>query len=132
MRYWREDAEIENPRGYLLTIALNESRNYRSSARHRMPHEPEWLDELIADATAEPANIMLDDEKRRAVWAAVKTLRPRQQQILTLHIVEQMTNGQIAVRLGLSPRTVLRDLVRAYAKLRILLVREDPEVAFPD
>lgn len=135
LRYWSDAHEIKSPPGYLLRIATNESRNYHVAARNRMPHEPGWLDTLTTEDERDPAAAMADAERRKLVCDAIRTLTARQQQMLTLHVFEHMTYDQIAQHLGLSSRTVLRELVRSYGRLRILLAplflecigREGPE-----
>ena len=49
----------------------------------------------------------------------------RQRQVLLLHVNEGLTYKQIADRLGVTYRIVLRDLTRAYASLRMQLKAED-------
>ena len=53
----------------------------------------------------------------------MQTLPPRQRQVLLLHVNEGLTYKQIAVRLSVTYRVVLRDLTRAYSQLRIQLTR---------
>ena len=52
-------------------------------------------------------------------------LPQRQRIVLLLHVNEGMTYKQIASRLGLTYRAVLRDLTRAYSQLRLQLNAED-------
>ncbi len=57
--------------------------------------------------------------------AAVEKLPFRQRQVLLLRVNEGLTYKQIADRLKLSSRVVLRDLSRAYSQLRTRLDPED-------
>jgi len=52
------------------------------------------------------------------VRAAVAKLPPRQQEVLLLHVNEGLTYMQIAQQKQLTYRVVLRDLTRAYSRLR--------------
>jgi RNA polymerase sigma-70 factor (ECF subfamily) len=59
------------------------------------------------------------------VQAAVDQLPYRQKQVLLLRVNEGLTYKEIAERLELSPRVVLRDLSRAYSQLRMRLDPDD-------
>ena len=60
---------------------------------------------------------------RRAL--AVDKLPKRQREVLLLHVNEGLTYKEIADRLNVTYRIVLRDLTRAYATLRMQLKAED-------
>jgi RNA polymerase sigma factor (sigma-70 family) len=56
---------------------------------------------------------------------AVDKLPRRQREVLLLHVNEGLTYKQIAERLGLTYRVILRDLTRAYSQLRMQLKQDD-------
>jgi RNA polymerase sigma factor (sigma-70 family) len=124
LRY-SEKTVVENPFGYLLRIAGNVASEWRERARVSKPHGQEWLDELLIESEQEPENSVCQARTDASVQAAVDKLPGRQRQVLLLRVNEGLTYRQIAERLEVSPRIVLRDLSRAYSQLRMRLDRED-------
>jgi RNA polymerase sigma-70 factor (ECF subfamily) len=124
LRY-SEKTTVENPLGYLLRIAGNVASEWRERARVSKPHDQSWLDDLLIESEQEPENSVCQARTDANVQAAVDQLPARQRQILLLRVNEGLTYKQIAERLELSPRVVLRDLSRAYSQLRMRLDRED-------
>src|SRR5690606_36552042 len=123
LRY-SEKTTVENPLGYLLRIAGNVASEWRERARVSKPHDQEWLDDLLIESEQEPEKSFCQARTDESVKKAVDNLPNRQRQVLLLRINEGLTYKQIAVRLDLSQRVVLRDLSRAYSHLRTLLDRE--------
>jgi RNA polymerase sigma-70 factor, ECF subfamily len=119
------DSEVDNPQGYLFRIAANVANEWRERARQRQPHSEEGLDELQLNARQEPQNIEARRQTLQHVRAAVQALPARQRKILLLHVNEGLTYKQIAKQLSITYRIVLRDLTRAYGRLRIQLTLED-------
>jgi RNA polymerase sigma-70 factor (ECF subfamily) len=124
LRY-SEKTAVENPLGYLLRIAGNVASEWRERARVSKPHGQEWLDDLLIEPDQEPENSLCQARTDENVKAAVEKLPFRQRQVLLLRVNEGLTYKQIAERLKLSPRVVLRDLSRAYSQLRTRLDPED-------
>lgn len=124
LRY-SEKTVVENPLGYLLRIAGNVASEWRERARVSKPHDQVWLDDLLIESEQEPENSVCQARTDENVQAAVDKLPARQRQVLLLRVNEGLTYKQIAERLELSPRIVLRDLSRAYSQLRARLDRED-------
>ena len=124
LRY-SEKTAVENPLGYLLRIAGNVASEWRERARVSKPHDQEWLDDLLIEPDQEPENSVSQARSDANVQAAVDKLPPRQRQVLLLRVNEGLTYKQIAERLQVSPRVVLRDLSRAYSQLRTRLDPED-------
>lgn len=124
LRY-SEKTTVENPLGYLLRIAGNVASEWRERARVAKPHEQEWLDDLLIESEQEPENSVCQARTDESVKKAVDKLPTRQRQVLLLRVNEGLTYKQIATRLELSPRIVLRDLSRAYSHLRTRLDRDD-------
>jgi RNA polymerase sigma-70 factor (ECF subfamily) len=124
LRY-SEKTAVENPLGYLLRIAGNVASEWRERARVSKPHDQEWLEDLLIEPDQEPENSVSQAGSDANVQAAVDKLPPRQRQVLLLRVNEGLTYRQIAERLELSPRVVLRDLSRAYSQLRTRLDPED-------
>lgn len=124
LRY-SENTAVENPLGYLLRIAGNVASEWRERARVSKPHDQEWLNDLLIEPDKEPENSVCQARTDENVQAAVDTLPFRQKQVLLLRVNEGLTYKEIAARLELSPRVVLRDLSRAYSQLRMRLDPDD-------
>ena len=124
LRY-SDDVTVDNPQGYLFRIAANVANEWRERSRVRRPHDDSWLEELQIEAGDEPENAFAKTRASEYVQAALDRLPPRQREVLLLHVNEGLTYKQIAERLELSPRVVLRDLSRAYSQLRTRLDPED-------
>lgn len=115
LRY--ESAEVvQHPQAYLFKIASNVAAEWAIRSRHRLEHEPRWLNSLIADDEVEEA---CDGEAvQKEIQRALGTLSQRERAILRLHFEEGLTQSQIAPRLGVSLRIVRRDFEKSYGKLR--------------
>lgn len=124
LRY-SDDVLVKNPRGYLCCIATNVVLEWKQRCRVRMPHDDRWLEELQIEAANEPESAIARVWATRCLQAAVSQLPARQREVLLLHVDEGLTYQQIAERRHLTYRMVLRDLTRAYGKLRRQVVAED-------
>ena len=115
LRY--ESAEVvEHPQAYLFKIAANVSAEWAIRARHRLEHDPRWLDTLVAEDVLQST---FDDQVvQREIKRAIETLSPRERQVIRLHFDESLSQPQIALRLGLTLRVVRRDFEKSYDKLR--------------
>ena len=126
LRY-SNDAVVEYPQSYLFRIATNVVNEWRERARNSLPHDDVWLADLQIEPEAEPESSVEHDLVNKYVRRAVSRLPPRQREVLLLHIREDLTYKQIAVKLKLTPRVVRRDIARAYADLRGELSATDVE-----
>jgi RNA polymerase sigma factor (sigma-70 family) len=118
LRYDRS-ALIDYPQAYLFKIASNVSAEWAMRSSRRMPHQSEWLTELV-DALSpeiELERAALDEQ----LHAAVNALPPRPREILRLHFGEGVPHEEIARRLGVTRKIVKRDIARAYGLLRVSL-----------
>ncbi len=123
LKYERAEL-IDCPPAYLFRIAANVSADWAMRASRRMPHQSEWLVELV-DALTPEAQLEragADEQLRRALEA----LPPRCREILRLHFGSGIPHREIAVRLGVTRKIVKRDMARAYACLRMSLKSELP------
>lgn len=112
---------IDNPQGYLFRVAANVANEWRERARLRCPHDQSWLRDLPTEPANEPESAVALLMLRQQVRAAIGRLPPRRRTVLLLHVNDELTYLQIADRLGLSYRMVMRDLSCAYGQLRRLL-----------
>jgi RNA polymerase sigma factor (sigma-70 family) len=124
LRY-SDDVAVDNPQGYLFRIAANVANEWRDRSRVRQTHDRGWIDELQIDPSDQPDNAASQARISKHLQGAVSKLPARQREVLLLHINEGLTYKQIADRLGITYRIVLRDLTRAYGALRVRLKAED-------
>ncbi len=129
LRYDNVDL-IDHPQAYLLRMAANVLGEWSMRSHHRHPHDAGWLEDLQADS--DPEYEAARESAHGQLREALACLPPRQQQVLRLHFGEGLARAQIAERLETSERTVKRDLINAYGKLRIALDSDrsgEPEVS---
>ena len=98
-------ALLDDPHSHVLRIATEVEAEWEGRARRSRIGAGE-------DAIPAPSASACT-----AIRAAVLALRPRQRELLLLHL-EGLDYRQIATRSELPAQTVLRQLVRAYCKLR--------------
>jgi RNA polymerase sigma-70 factor (ECF subfamily) len=87
-------------------------------ARSRYVPVGAW-DRDIEDCPAAGTDLpcMAEKETRRRVFAALKTLSPREQQVVKLHCLDQVPTAEVATRLGVSREYVERTLRSALCRL---------------
>ncbi len=124
LRY-SDDIAVENPQGYLFRIAANVASEWRDRSRVRQPPNQSWLNELHIGPAAQPDTSVFQRRISKHLQSAVDQLPKRQREVLLLHVNEGLTYKQIAARLDVTHRIVLRDLTRAYGALRVQLKAED-------
>jgi len=120
LRY-SDDVVVENPHRYLFRIAANVANEWRERSRNRLPHEESWLKDLEEDPDRDLFRLLEREETATELYAAIEQLPERQQYVLLEHALGELTYQQIADKMGLTHRTVLRDLTRAYAGIRLIL-----------
>ena len=113
--------------GWLLVTTNYVFRNFtRSSRRYRLA-----LQHLPAPENAPDHSVSVDDRidsdaRRAALRAALATLPRRDQDVVTLCVLEELSTTEAAEALGIAPGTVKSRLSRAKARLSALL--SDPVV----
>jgi RNA polymerase sigma factor (sigma-70 family) len=119
MRLLRSDRMelINHPQAYLFQMARHVAVEWAMRARNRMPHDATWLEELPDED--EPETLVARESERRIVAKALAGLPARQREILRLHYADGLSHAEIAERLAVSERVVKRDIIKAYAALRI-------------
>jgi RNA polymerase sigma factor (sigma-70 family) len=115
LRYDRAEL-IDHPQAYLFKMAANVANEWAIRSRLRRPHESKWLDPLLAEDSPEQDAARVEAEAE--VARALNTLTPRQRAVLKLQFGEGVGRAQIAERLGSTERTVKRELMKSYEKLR--------------
>jgi RNA polymerase sigma factor (sigma-70 family) len=120
-----EDVSVANPHAYLRRVTSNVINDWHQRRSSHARHDDVWLKRLKADSRYEPQNSFASAQTRQRVLAALAQLRPRQRELLVLHVYEGLTYKQIAEARGLSHRIIVRDLARAYATLRHQFLRKE-------
>jgi|KBSMisStandDraft_5_1062788.scaffolds.fasta_scaffold142432_1 RNA polymerase sigma-70 factor (ECF subfamily) len=121
LRYDNVDL-IEHPQAYLLRMAANVLGERTMRSRHRHTHDARWLEDLQAES--DPECEAARESAHGHLHDVLASLPPRQQEVLRLHFGEGLTRAQIADRIKTSERSVKRDLIGAYARLRTVLHRD--------
>lgn len=116
---------ITSPRAYLAATARNLALNdIRRQANAKTDAHADI--ETIAPAyTADPEAQLIAAEEAEAAEAALNALAPRLREALLLHLVEGLTQPEVAKRLGCSRRTVQRHIEAALAQLALALTDPD-------
>ena len=123
---WRQEVRgtlREDTRGYLFTTAMNVARDIcrRGRARKEAQHEP-LSDHMDSIRSTDDADRLLSSrEGLRLVEGELANLRPSARKVFLLHHVRQMSFDEIAGHLGISTRTVEREMARALAHLQAAL-----------
>jgi len=106
-------------RTWLLQIVVHA---FRDDWDRRSRRKADSLIEEPVDRSAnDPADLAALSELGPAVAAAVSNLPPRQREVLVLHTFEQLSDGQIAVVLGIAPQNVRTTLHLARRTLKEVL-----------
>ena len=119
------NGDIASPRAYLTATARNLALN--DLRRQKIAATDAHADiETIAPAyTADPEAQLIAAEEAAAAETALNALDPRYRDALLLHIVEGLTQPEVAKRLGVSRRTVQRYIEAALAQLALALTEPD-------
>ena len=118
------EADASRARNYLFATATNLARdNYRRrTARSECTHVP--LDDLQLEASDPKPERLIDAERGCGIVAgALRDLPSRSRQAFVLYVHEQMTYERIALVLGVSKKTIERDVALTVALCRSRLAR---------
>lgn len=118
------ETDPSRARNYLFAAATNLARdNYRrKTARAESAHVA--LDDLQIEAgDPEPARIVDAEHGKRIVDSALGDLQARPRQAFLMYVQEEMTYERIAVKLGVSKKTIERDIALTLALCRSRLTR---------
>jgi RNA polymerase sigma-70 factor (ECF subfamily) len=113
------ETDPSRARSYLFTTATNLAydNHRRKTARADGAHVT--LDDLQIEADDPGPERLVDGERsRRIVDAALRDLRPRSRQAFLLYVQDELTYESIALQLGVSKKTVERDMALTIALCR--------------
>jgi RNA polymerase sigma-70 factor, ECF subfamily len=121
MRLWerlgREDAQIENLRAFLFTIARNLIKDYYKKKKPILERDlPEGAMENVPGVSDETLQA-----ESGILLVALKGLSDPYREALMLHLVEGISIGEIAKMLGERPNTISVRVKRGLEKARAAL-----------
>jgi RNA polymerase sigma factor (sigma-70 family) len=118
------EADPHRARNYLFATATNVVRdNYRrKTARAEGAHVA--VDDLqIEGDDPQPERIVDGERGKSIVDSALRDLQPRPREAFLLYVQEEMTYERIALKLGVSKKTIERDIALTLALCRERLMR---------
>lgn len=111
-------------KGYLVQAVLNRSRNVNRAARIRQAHSGEVV-HTQAGFVERPECWMILQDEHRLLYQALDRLPREQREVVTLHLLADLTFREIAQVQQGSINTVQSRYRYGLDKLRSLLCRED-------
>ena len=118
------ETDLSRARNYLFATATNLARDNfrRRSARAESAHVS--LDEVQLEADGPLPERFIDAERSgRVVDSALRSLQPRPRQAFLMYVHEELTYEHIALKLGVSKKTIERDIALTIALCRSRLAR---------
>jgi RNA polymerase sigma factor (sigma-70 family) len=121
----RDTEKIQNPEGYLFTVAANLLKEQRAMDR-RHGVEVDASDADIQMYLSEVSNI--DGEidhglQVKHLRVVLKRLPPKEQAVIVLRHIKGLSHMEISERLGMSPRMVKKYLATGIAHCRLWMGR---------
>ncbi|WP_330896484.1 sigma-70 family RNA polymerase sigma factor [Sphingobium sp.] len=105
--------EVQNPRSYLMAMALNiASNSARSESKHLSVAEVQTLTD-IPDETPDPSRIAAARSELAAVETALQSLSARRRAMFRRFWIEHATYQELALEYNISERTVRHELLLA-------------------
>jgi RNA polymerase sigma-70 factor (ECF subfamily) len=117
--------DIASPRAYLTTTARNLALNDLRRQKNAATDAHADIETIAPAYTADPETLLIAAEAAAAQTAALDALDPALREALLLHLVEGMTQAEVAARLGCSRRTVQRHITAALEQLHLALADPD-------
>ncbi|MBL4617693.1 MAG: sigma-70 family RNA polymerase sigma factor [Robiginitomaculum sp.] len=123
--------EIENPVGYLFTIAGHLALDIIRQRKRQKAREEKWTDEtttkLDGIATSQEQNAeasLLQAERIIKVRTAIARLPPKSRRAFELHRMQEMSHKEVAAEMGIAVSTVEKHIIRAMREL-VQTLRDD-------
>lgn len=118
------NSTVRNVQGWLYRVAVRQSLLYLRTAGRRKRHADEFAANSESNGhVPNPLDLLLVDEERGLMRAALNELRPRDRELLLLKYTEGWTARELAERLEIPVATVESRLERARERLRRELAR---------
>jgi RNA polymerase sigma factor (sigma-70 family) len=107
--------------GWLVVTTRREAWRVRQAGRRQLPADDEWLT-TVPDPGPGSEDLVIGDEQRQALWAAVRQLSPRCQELIRIvAFVPRPDYQAVAAELGMPTGSIGPTRGRCLAKLRALL-----------
>ncbi|WIM11021.1 RNA polymerase sigma factor [Enhydrobacter sp.] len=119
-------AAIDNPRGFLFSIAANLAIDHQRHVGQRIELQaaPQVV-EAVADRQPSPENVVLHRSEFARLARMVEGLSPRCREVFVLGKFEGLSLAEIGRRLGISRNTVVTHMVRALAAIEREMAADD-------
>ena len=122
---WQRRHQLRKPsslRPWLLRIAHNTfCQHMRLLKRQREQGLETLYGDEFSSTTSSPSQLSDALELGKQIWKSMDDLPPRQNQVLHLRVIEQLTMREIADVLSISERAVRSNLAAARKRMRVLL-----------
>lgn len=116
--FLREGGEVREPEAFLVRTVLNLSVDARRRERRHLYAEQTVEDLPLLDLSPPPEEIFAAEQRLVRMGRTLdETLSPRTREVYFLHRLEGFTYEEIALRLGMSIRTVEKHIARALTVL---------------
>jgi RNA polymerase sigma factor (sigma-70 family) len=120
----RLETDPDRARNYLFTTATNLARDHHRRRAARAGGAHVAFDDLQLEAAdPEPARIVDAERGRRIVDSALHDVGPRSRRAFLLHVQDELTYEYIAHELGVSKKTIERDVALSLALCRSRLTQ---------
>jgi len=119
-RAWRRLGDTDKALSYLRQCVVNRSR---SMLRHQMMVDKN-APKLAPDLPSAQQDALTPLEERSAVISALRTLPPRQREVMVLRYYADLSDAQIASAMGISIGAVKSHAARGISSLRAALALE--------
>ena len=103
---WDEVSRMESPTGWVVTVAVNNTRSVLRRMRRSLP------------SNGRDSDLVTTMPEISDFWAKLDVLSPRQRHALLLRYVEDLSQRQVANRLGVTEGTASATLSQARRNLR--------------
>ena len=107
----------EDARGLLVVLTRNAARNMRKRHHRARPHEGTEVADAIADEGPSIQTLLERAEEHVALLGCVTRLGEVQRHVVTLRMLEELSNEEVARTLGIAPGHVAVLLHRAKKNL---------------
>jgi RNA polymerase sigma-70 factor (ECF subfamily) len=118
------ETDPRRARNYLFVTATNLVRdNYRRKTARAQGAHVAVDDVQIETDDPEPGHVVDAERARRIIDSALRDLQPRPREAFQLYVHQEMTYERIALKLGVSKKTIERDIALTLALCRSRLTR---------
>lgn len=111
-------SDIVNLRGWLCRIATNVFREWWRKRSREHEHLQQFSADRLSSPDVLPSGMLEQRERLESIWKFIQTLPEVQRQVIQLHLVENYSHSEIAIRLNTTTENVKANLSLARRKLR--------------